>query len=100
MKGEYIMATITYIMIAYFSLINIAGFISMGMDKYKARHHLYRIPEKNLFFIAILGGSIGSYMGMHLFRHKTKHKSFVLGIPLIFVLEASLSIFTFINLCK
>jgi uncharacterized membrane protein YsdA (DUF1294 family) len=63
------------------------GFTSMGVDKYKARKHLWRIPEKVLFTIAILGGSMGSSLGMYTFRHKTKHKSFVIGIPTIIVIQ-------------
>ena len=81
------MSIFIYIFLAYVLIINLLGFTSMGVDKYKARKHLWRIPEKVLFTIAILGGSIGSSLGMYTFRHKTKHKSFVIGIPTIIVIH-------------
>lgn len=70
--------------ILFFSLL---GFFSMGLDKQKAIRHKYRISEKKLFLPALLGGSPGSLLGMYLFRHKTKHKRFYIGIPLILVLQ-------------
>lgn len=71
----------------YLIAINLAGFFSMAIDKYKARKNLWRVPERTLFTIAILLGSLGSYFGMKIFRHKTKHKSFIYGIPAIFILQ-------------
>ena len=59
------------------------AFALMGIDKWKARHDSWRIPEKTLFLSAILGGSVGSLAGMYLFHHKTKHLSFTVGMPLI-----------------
>lgn len=70
-------------------IINIIAFLLMGIDKRKAVKHRFRIPEKVLFMSAILGGSVGAYMGMQTFRHKTKHRSFVLGIPFIFFLQTA-----------
>lgn len=78
------------IIIIYFTIVNIAAFISMGLDKSKARNHRWRIPESMLFFFAIIGGSIGSILGMHIFRHKTKHWYFVWGMPLILVVQLAL----------
>lgn len=72
----------------YLFAINLAGLLSMGIDKQRARKHRWRIPEKTLFLIAALGGSIGSILGMFLFRHKTRHLSFRLGLPLILALQA------------
>ena len=69
----------------YFLIINAAGFLSMLLDKQKARKNLWRIPESTLLTIALLGGSIGSLVGMYLVRHKTKHLKFTLGIPLIMI---------------
>lgn len=74
----------------YLVLINLAGFLSMGADKRKAVKKLYRIPEKTLFLLAILGGSVGSIIGMYHFRHKTKHKSFVYGLPAILIIQSVL----------
>ncbi len=62
----------------------------MGIDKRKAKKGSFRIPEATLFSIAIIGGSIGSILGMFLFRHKTKHWYFVTGLPVIFVLQLGL----------
>ena len=75
----------------YIILMNILGFGAIGLDKLKARHHKWRIPEKTLFLISILGGSAGSWLGMYTFHHKTKHISFVAGIPLIFIIQIVLA---------
>lgn len=74
-------------LIIYFILINLAGFAVMGIDKRKAIHGQWRIPEKTLFGIALLGGSAGSILGMEVFRHKTKHLSFRAGMPAILILQ-------------
>ncbi len=69
----------------YLLIINAAGFLSMLVDKHKARKNLWRIPEATLLLIALLGGSIGSLLGMYTFRHKTKHPNFTIGIPVILI---------------
>lgn len=83
-------------MLVYLFLINAAGFVLMLADKRKARKKLWRIPEATLLLVAILGGSIGSLLGMYIFRHKTKHLKFTVGIPVILVLQiiACILIFT------
>lgn len=73
--------------ICYLLLINIVAFALMGIDKRKARKHQWRISERTLFLSALLGGSVGALYGMHLFRHKTKHKRFVYGMPAILLLQ-------------
>ena len=78
------------ITIGYFIIINIVGFALMGIDKRRARTSAFRIPEATLFAIAFLGGSIGSTIGMHFFRHKTKHWYFKFGMPIIILLQAVL----------
>lgn len=75
------------ILVSYLIIINIAGFLSMYVDKQKARKHKYRIPEKVLFLFAIFGGSLGSILGMQICRHKTKHWYFVVFMPLILILQ-------------
>ncbi|MCI8597741.1 MAG: DUF1294 domain-containing protein [Lachnospiraceae bacterium] len=75
------------IIICYLTLINLLAFLLMAIDKSKARHRKWRIAEKTLFLTAILGGSIGSILGMQLFRHKTKHTSFVIGMPCILICQ-------------
>lgn len=67
--------------------LNLLGFAIMGIDKYKAKKGLWRIPEATLFIIALIGGSIGSIIGMYTFRHKTRHFSFVFGMPAILILQ-------------
>lgn len=66
----------------YFMLINIVTFVVYGLDKYKARHQQWRIPEKTLLLLAGVGGAIGAYSGMLTFRHKTKHRQFNILVPL------------------
>lgn len=77
----------------YFILINLLGFAAMGIDKQKAIRGLWRIPEKTLFSLALLGGSVGSILGMQVFRHKTKHLSFRAGMPAILLLQAAAAYF-------
>lgn len=81
------------LLIAYLLIMNIAGIIIMAIDKSKARHHAWRIPEKSLFGVSLLGGSLGTWAGMYIFRHKTKHWYFVIGMPAIFVLHVLLLMF-------
>ena len=79
----------------YLLIINAAAFLLMLIDKYKAKHHLWRISEATLMWSAALGGSLGALAGMYLVRHKTKHLKFTLGIPMILALQAGLGIFGF-----
>ncbi len=74
------------LIISYFVVMNVIGFSSMGIDKRKARKHKWRIPEARLFLYAILGGCIGSIVGMQVFRHKTKHTKFIVGMPVVLIL--------------
>ena len=77
----------TNIFAGYVLIMSIIGFLSMYIDKRKAIKHQWRIPEKTLFIIALLGGSIGSNLGMTICRHKTKHWYFVIGMPVILILQ-------------
>lgn len=76
----------------YLLIINVIAFSLFGIDKFKAGRRLWRIPEKMLFLSAILGGSIGAILGMQIFRHKTKHKTFTIGIPTILMVQILLVI--------
>lgn len=80
------MNAITLIII-YLAAINFISFIIMGVDKYKARKRAWRIPESTLFVLALIGGSIGSIAGMHLFHHKTRHWYFLYGMPAILIIQ-------------
>ena len=78
------------ILAAYFIIMNIIGFALMGIDKQKAKKRAFRIPEATLFIVALIGGSIGSILGMYAFRHKTKHWYFVYGMPFILIVQVAL----------
>lgn len=82
-----------HIILCYLTVMNLAGLCLMGLDKSKARRHAFRIPEKTLFLVSILGGSIGTWAGMYLFRHKTRHWYFVVGMPFILVIQAAAFIY-------
>lgn len=76
----------------YLIIINASAFLLMLIDKQKARHGGWRIPETTLLASAILGGSIGTLAGMYCFRHKTRHIKFSLGIPLILAVQIVLAV--------
>ncbi len=76
-----------YWLISYVLMINIIAFVMMGVDKWKAKKRAWRIPEATLFILAGVGGSIGSIAGMYIFRHKTKHRSFIWGMPAILIVQ-------------
>lgn len=86
------MNPITFIII-YLVIINIVGFAIMGIDKRKAIKRTFRIPEATLFIVALIGGSIGSILGMQVFRHKTRHWYFVFGMPAILIAQIVLLVF-------
>ncbi|MCY8517735.1 DUF1294 domain-containing protein [Bacillus atrophaeus] len=77
------MAVLIYIM-----LINVYGFWIMGADKKRAQQHRWRISEERIWLVAIAFGALGVWLGMQTFRHKTKHRSFMYGVPLLLVIEA------------
>jgi uncharacterized membrane protein YsdA (DUF1294 family) len=81
--------TIRYV-ILYFFVLSMLGVLLMGVDKWKARRGAWRIKESTLLLVAALGGSPGALLGMHLFRHKTKHWYFRYGLPALLMLQAAL----------
>ena len=76
--------------ILYVIAVNVISFVMMGVDKRRAVKRAFRIPESTLFVLAIIGGSIGSIAGMHLFHHKTRHWYFLYGMPVILALQVIL----------
>lgn len=78
----------------YLILINLTAFLLMYVDKKKAIKRQYRIPESVLLWIAFLGGAFGAYLGMRMFRHKTKHIKFTLGVPMA-ILASSILIYIY-----
>ena len=73
--------------ILYLIVINVVAFLAFGLDKLKAKADAWRIPEKTLLGLAIIGGSVGAILGMRTFRHKTRHKQFSVGLPVILALQ-------------
>ena len=87
--------------LAYYLLgINAVTFIVYGIDKYKAKKAKLRIPEATLLLLAVLGGSIGAWMGMKVWHHKTMHKKFKYGIPAILLIQIALMAYLHVNLWK
>ncbi|MCQ2550082.1 MAG: DUF1294 domain-containing protein [Lachnospiraceae bacterium] len=86
------MKVIVYLLI-YLLVLNLFELTLMGIDKQKAKRNVFRISEANLFLVAILGGSIGGILGMHLFHHKTRKWYFVYGMPAILVVQILLVLF-------
>ncbi|WP_028552422.1 DUF1294 domain-containing protein [Paenibacillus sp. UNC451MF] len=83
------------ILIVYLFVVNVIGFFMMGYDKSQAKRRGQRIPEKRLFTFAAVGGALGTWAAMRVHRHKTKHMKFVIGIPLLFVLNVFCSYYLF-----
>lgn len=79
-------------LLLYLLIINAVSFVLMLIDKQKAKKRKYRIPEATLIGSAVLGGSIGAWLGMQIFRHKTKHIKFTLGVPFILGMQILLAI--------
>ena len=85
--------------LAYYLLgINAVTFIVYGIDKYKAKKAKWRIPEATLLLLAVLGGSIGAWMGMKVWHHKTMHKKFKYGIPAILLIQIALMAYLHIKI--
>ncbi|MBS5113564.1 MAG: DUF1294 domain-containing protein [Coprobacillus cateniformis] len=78
------------LLLIYLVIVNVIGFIIMAVDKHKAKHHTWRINEKSFFLISLIGGSLGTIIGMYTFHHKTKHWYFVLGLPIILLGQVGL----------
>ena len=76
----------------YLLAVNAVTFIVYGIDKYKAKHAKWRISEATLLLLAVIGGSIGAWCGMKVWHHKTMHKKFKYGVPMIFLLQLALAV--------
>ena len=79
------------VIIGYLTVMNLFAFLSMWSDKRRARRGKWRIPERTLFLLSFLGGSVGALAGMYAFRHKTKHGKFVVGMPAILLIHLLLA---------
>ena len=93
---SYMIANLDYVL-AYLFIINLIGFLAMGLDKYKAKKGAWRTPEGTLMSICLFGGGIGTILGMYVFRHKTKKMKFTIGMPTILISEIALIIYMYIK---
>ncbi len=82
----------TKAILLYIIAVNVVAFIVYGIDKYKARHAKWRISEATLLLLAVIGGSVGAWCGMKAWRHKTMHRKFKYGAPVIFILQLALAV--------
>ena len=78
------------IVVIYLVVINVVAFVVYGVDKYKAKRGRWRTPEATLLGLAAIGGSIGAWLGMKVWHHKTMHKKFQYGVPLILIAQIAL----------
>ena len=78
------------IILGYLLAVNITSFFLYGIDKYKAKKGRWRISEATLLLMAVIGGSIGAWVGMRIWHHKTMHKKFKYGIPVIIIMQIAL----------
>lgn len=90
--GEYSLIFSWKTALVYLIVINVFGFLIMGIDKWKAKRGSWRIPEKTLFTVTLIGGGFGTIAGMYVFRHKTKKLYFTIGFPVILIVEVILVI--------
>ncbi len=81
------------LLLIYLAGINVATFFTYGLDKWKARQDRWRIRESALLLLAVLGGSVGAWLGMKVWHHKTLHKKFKYGVPAILILQIALVTF-------
>lgn len=86
------------LLLYYFLAINLLTFVLYGIDKYKAKHNRWRIPELVLLWLAVLGGSPAALVAMHLFHHKTLHKKFRYGVPAIPIIQIIVAVYLYIIL--
>ena len=82
----------------YFLAINLIAFIVYGIDKLKARKNLWRIPEATLLLLAVIGGSIGAWLGIRVWHHKTMHLKFKYGVPIILATQIALGVYYILNI--
>ncbi len=81
------------------TVVNAVAFIVYGIDKYRARNAKWRIPEATLLMLAVVGGSVGAWLGMKVWHHKTRHRKFRYGVPAILLLQIVVATLLYVNHC-
>lgn len=81
------------------TVVNAVAFIMYGIDKYRARNGKWRIPEATLLMLAVVGGSVGAWLGMKVWHHKTRHRKFRYGVPAILLLQIVMATLLYVNHC-
>ena len=85
------------VLLVWLAAVNLVTFTVYGIDKAKAKRGAWRVPERTLFLLPLLGGSLGALLGMKVFHHKTKHWYFVWGIPLILLAQIALAVWLYVK---
>lgn len=85
------------VLLVWLAAVNVVTFAVYGIDKAKAKRGAWRVPERTLFLLPLLGGSLGALLGMKVFHHKTKHWYFVWGIPLILLAQIALAVWLYLR---
>lgn len=92
-----LLTTPFYLVLLYLTLANVIAFVLYGVDKLKAQRNWMRVSEFTLLMVAMLSGSLGALIGMNVWRHKTKHWKFTIGIPLVLLLQIALMVILYIS---
>jgi len=92
------MSELKHIVLVYLAAITVVTFLVYGIDKWKSQHKRWRIPESVLLGLAAIGGSVGAWLGMLVWRHKTQHKKFKYGVPAILVVQVAVVVW-FLSKC-
>jgi uncharacterized membrane protein YsdA (DUF1294 family) len=90
---NYELRILNYALMIYLAAVNVVTFFMYGIDKLKAKHSKWRISEAALLWMAVIGGSIGAWMGIKIWHHKTMHKKFKYGVPAIIILQIAAIIY-------
>jgi len=86
------MLSVKHIILIYLAMINVVTFFVYGIDKWKSQHDRWRVPESVLLILAAIGGSVGAWLGMKVWHHKTQHKKFKYGVPVILLVQIALAV--------
>lgn len=89
-------SSVKHIILIYFVMINIVTFFVYGIDKWKSQHDRWRVPESALLGLAAIGGSVGAWLGMKVWHHKTQHKKFKVGVPVMLLIQIALVVWLWV----